>query len=463
MIMGKLKGFFLLSFMTILVFSQGPFVAAAEPIEEVQDLIKQYYVEDVPDSILSKPTIKEITDQLDPYSVYMSKQEFDSFSNTINQEFVGIGVVIEEHKQGIKILQVIPNGPAEQAGLVAGDIITHVNGISLQGESVQKAISYITGAANSSVTITFIQAETGETLIKTLVRKAIVLPNVEVSVLGGQIGYIRLNSFSMDAADKIQSALHSLIGVKGYIFDLRDNGGGYVSAAQDVMGLFPNMENAFQLRDRTGIPEVYGSIQQTTQFTAPVHILINENSASASEMVAASVKEQEGAKLYGQTSYGKGSMQGLFTLSDGGVLKLTIAKFYSPQGTEINGIGVNPNVATEVGQELTVSHRDQLLNLYKSYKKLPSLTNVPTTKTFTVKMNKETKWETISPQDVQLINLGGRGVEIELMPIDDKTIQVKPKELLHSGESYILLIHPNWKGKDNTAMKLGNYLEVSVK
>ena len=460
--MGKYRGLYLLSFMVFLLFSQVSFAHAAEPIEEVRDLIKQYYVEEVPESYLTKSTIKEITDQLDPYTLYMSKQEYTDFSNAINQELVGIGVVIEEHEKGVVVLQVIPNGPAEQAGLVAGDIITEINGESLQGESVQTAISYIKGETDSPLTINFIQAATGESVSKTLVRKDIALPIVEVDMLGGQIGYIRLNSFSLDAADKVAGAIQSLASAKGYIFDLRDNGGGYVSSAQDIIGLFPNAENAFQLRNRIGVPEIYKSIQQATQFTEPVHMLINGNSASASEMVAASIKEHEAATLYGQTSYGKGSMQGFFWLGNGNVLKMTTAKFYTVQGTEINKIGVKPKVITETGKELAVSHRDHLLREYRAYKQLPLLKDVPTTKTFTVKMNREIKWEEASRKNVQLIQLGGREIPVELEPIDGKTIQVKPKELLQSGETYLLLVHQNWKGKGNEVMKTGNYLEVTV-
>lgn len=449
-------------FTATLLFVQVPFVSATESIEEIRDLIEQYYVDDVSSSTLSKPTIQEITNELDPYSIYMTKSEFARFSNAINQELIGIGVVLEEHEQGVKIIQTIPNSPAEQAGLLAGDVITHVNGESLLGKSIQVAVSYISGEANTSVTLTFLQQATGLSVTKTIERKRISLPNVETKTLGGQIGYIRLHSFSMDAAEQIQLAIQSLHGVKGFILDLRDNGGGYVSAAQEVAGLFPNVESAFQLRDRSRIPEVYQALKQTTQFSAPVHILINKNSASASEMVSASVKEQEGATLYGQTSYGKGSMQSLFVLTDQSVLKLTTAKFYSPKGTAIHGIGVTPNITTEKEEEIATSHHDQLLNMYSSYKKLPALLEVPTTKTFTIKMSMDMKWDSLSSQTIQLVHLGGKEIETELKIVDERTIKCIPKQDLLSNEKYILLIHPDWKSKSDKTMKQGSYSEISV-
>ena len=283
-------------------------------------------------------------------------------------------------------------GPAEKAGLQAGDIITNVNGVNVKGESLQTVVSNISGQPNSYVSITFFQTATGQTVTKNIQRQIISLPNVEWAMLGGNIGYIRLYSFSEDAADELQKAIQSLKGAKGFIVDLRDNGGGYVSAAQEVAGLFPQVEYAFQLRERSGIPEVYKAIDQLTQFSGPVHILINGNSASASEMVSASVKEQKGATLYGQTTYGKGSMQTLFVLADESVLKLTTAKFFSPKGTAIDHIGVSPNIVTTKGEEETISHRDQLVSLYRSYKKLPTLLNVPTTKTFSINMNMDMNW-----------------------------------------------------------------------
>lgn len=460
--MQKGKRLLFLLFTAIFVFSQVPLASAAEPIDEVRSLIQQYYVDEVPSAVLSKTTIKEMTDQLDPYSVYMTKQDYEQFTNSINQELVGIGIVLEENEQGVKVLQTIPGGPAEHAGLLAGDIITNVDGKKLKGESVQTVVSYITGEANTSVNLTFVQKSTGLTVTKTIEREKISLPVTESKILGGNIGYIRLYSFSMDAAARIQTAIQSLSGAKSFILDLRDNGGGYVSAAQEVDGLFPGVKNTCQLRSRSGAPEIYPAIKQTTQFSGPVSILVNGNSASASEMVSASVKEQGGAKLYGQTTYGKGSMQSLIPLSDGSVLKLTIARFYTPNGTEINKVGVKPNIETVKGEELEASHRDQLLSRYSTYKKLPSLQNVPTTKTFTVKMNTRLKQDSLSSKAVQLIQLGGEEVDTKLQIVNDTTVKIVPKKHLLSNGKYLLLIHPNWKSSRNKAMKSGVYLEISV-
>lgn len=456
----KILGLFMIF---ALIFSSVPSVfAAAEPIEEVRSLIKTYYVEEVSDALLSKPTIQEMTELLDPYSVYMTKEEYVRYINSINQELVGIGIVLNEHEKGIEVVQTIVGGPAERAGIRAGDIMTHVGSENLAGKSSQTAVSLISGDEGTTVTLTFLQKTTGKSVTVSIVREKISLPVVESAMLGGGVGYIRLNSFSLDAAEEIGKAVQSLQGARGYILDVRNNGGGYVSAAQDVTGLFPGAEYAFQLRERGSIGFLFGSFEQPVQFTKPVHLLVNGNSASASEMVGAAVQEQGGATLYGQKTYGKGSMQTMFILSDESVLKLTTGRFYSPEGTVIDGVGVEPEVVTEEGRELVESHRDHLLSFFGGYKELASLSGVPEDKVFTLRMNTVMNWGDLAAGDIQLIQLGGEVVPVDVTVSSTLSVKIKPKERLESGAEYLMVIHPKWKSRAGLGMKDGYYLKVMV-
>ncbi|MFS0576585.1 S41 family peptidase [Sporosarcina sp. 179-K 3D1 HS] len=437
--------------------------ASAEPLQEVRELVRDYYVDEVPASVLEKKSVKELVRQLDLYSEYMSAKEYKAFIDEIESRFVGIGVVLEPDDKGVRVASLIPGGPAERAGIQPGDVITHVDGRSITGKSVEGAVSVISGAEKTSVTITAERVGQAKPFTIKLVREAINLPNVEYEMLGGEIGYVRLNSFATESAKGIDRAIRALPGAKGWIFDLRDNGGGYISSAQEVTGFFPKANQAFQLRERNMEPELVKTIRQPRQFTGSVHMLINTFSASASEMVAAAVKEQQAATIYGQPSYGKGTMQSLFEFKDGSALKLTTARFYSPGGRSIDQVGVKPHVLTAGGAELATSHRDQLLATLKGYQSHGKLKNVPKDKTFTVEMTKSMNWKAFPASGLQLFELGGKEKAVSYQVVDDKTVTVIPKEALRSGKAYLLVIHPVGKDLQNRQMKKGIYVEVTVK
>lgn len=448
-----------------ILFVMMPFTpsAAAEPIDEIRQLVTEYYVDEVPEHVLSKKTGKEIADSLDAHSVYMSKGEYEDFINGIEQRIVGIGVVLEEHENGVKIISVIPDGPAFKSGLLPGDVIIEVEGKALKGKSVQAAIPLISGKENTKVTLTIEREKASGPLKKTLQRAEIHLPTVESEMLGGNIGYIRLNSFATDSGKEVANAIKALDGANGFIMDIRNNGGGYITAAQDIAGFFPDVSQAFQLREKNKKPEVYLSTSQKRKMEGPVSLLVNEYSASASEMLAVNLKERQAATLYGRNTYGKGTMQSMFAFQDGSVLKLTTARFYSPNGIPVDKVGVSPDVKTPENEELTTAHYDQLAARLKGYTAFPSLKNVKTTKTFTVNMTKEMDWRQLGNESVQLIEIGGKESSVRIEVKDGKTIEVIPAAPLVSGKKYMLIIHPVWKDKVGNVIKKGIYLEVTVK
>jgi carboxyl-terminal processing protease len=458
----SLKSFMFL-FAMLFVFLPQVTSASAEPLDEIRQLVRDYYVDDVPESVLSKGSVKEITKHLDPHSLYMNAKEYQGFVNGIEQRIVGIGVVLEENLKGVKVISVIPNGPAARAEIKPGDVITYVNGQSIVGKSIQTAISLISGEEKTVVTLTIERIGHLAPITKKITREEITLPNVEFEMLGGNIAYLRLNSFALESSKEMNKAIQLLSGADGWIVDLRNNGGGYITVAQDIAGFFPNTVNAFQLREKNSKPMIYPSTIQPRKFNGPTHVLINEYSASASEMVSATVKEQKAATLYGQTSYGKGTMQAMFGFDDGSVLKMTTARFYSPGGEPVDKVGVKPDVITNKEAELEVSHHDQLLMKLKGYKQLPELVKVPENKKFTIEMNTKMNWKNIDKAAVQLIQLGGKETEAVIEVVNATTITVVPQNPLVAGGRYVLVIHPLYKNTQNKPMKQGVYLEVSVK
>ena len=218
--------------------------------------------------------------------------------------------------------------------------------MSLKGKSVQAAVPLISGKENTTVSLTIKREKTEQPIKMTIRRAEIHLPTVESEMLGGNIGYIRLNSFATDSGKEMEKAIRSLAGAKGFIVDIRNNGGGYITAAQEIAGFFPGVEQAFQLREKNKKPQIYPSVNQQQKVNGPVSLLVNEYSASASEMLAVNLKEQKAATLYGEKTYGKGTMQSMYAFNDGSVLKMTTARFYSPKGVAVDKVGVSPDVKT---------------------------------------------------------------------------------------------------------------------
>jgi carboxyl-terminal processing protease len=345
-----------------------PSAVGAETTDEVRHYLENYYVDEVPAEVLEKQTAEEMLESLDRYSNYMTADEYQQFLDSLELSYSGIGVAINESEYGIEIMTVFQDSPAEKAGIQAGDHVTEVEGESIAGLTLEVIVSRIRGEAGTTVEITIFRPSTDEKLEMVVERNQISMPTVEHMELKGNIGYIRLYSFNSDAVNQMKVAINELPDVDGWIVDLRNNPGGYLGAAQEVAGLFPNVDQALMVKSNDGESTVYNAMAQDVQFKGPVKLLINQSSASASEIVAAAVKEQNGATLYGQRSFGKGTMQSLFTLENGDVLKLTTARFYSPEGQPIHEVGVEPDVATSIGFEIEYALKDLLLDQLPRFK-----------------------------------------------------------------------------------------------
>lgn len=317
-------------------------------LDEVKTLVKNYYVEQVPDSVIdSAKSVDELLKSLgDPHTMYFTADEYKNFVDSINNSFVGIGIRIDMVPEGVKVVSVFEGSPAARVGLAAGDIITEADGKSLAGLTPDAATSYIKGAEGTSVHIKVIR--NGSKLEFDVLRESISAPTVEGKMLDGGTAYIYVSSFGEDTAEQFGKMLDTLgkSSPENYIIDLRDNPGGYLITALKMAGFFTGSKPALIVRDKWGNQDTYYASGEYKIIDKPVVFLINGNSASASEILTSVVKDYKKAFIVGTKSYGKGTVQSMFSLSDGSVLKLTVEKFFSPLGNEINKVGIKPDIDT---------------------------------------------------------------------------------------------------------------------
>jgi carboxyl-terminal processing protease len=293
-------------------------------------------------------------DSLDKYSAFVpTKAAYGALdveelrTAALEENIVGVGVELKKHDQGALVLGTVENGPAHRAGLVRGDIITGVDGQNIAGLSISQAANYISGAAGTPVTFRILR--NGQQFTSSLRRENIYVSSVTgAQMLDRETGYVRLKQFSESSAEDLEKALWSLYrgGMKTIVLDLRGNPGGLLTEAVQVSDLFIPSGRIVATKGRTASDDSDEQATYEKTWRLPMVVLVDENSASASEIFAAAIQENRRGVIVGRNSYGKGTVQTHFPLqSVSGNLKLTTAKFYSPNGREMEGSGVRPDVA----------------------------------------------------------------------------------------------------------------------
>lgn len=339
--------------------------ASVDTLSQAKSIIRKYYVDEIPDSKLnSAKNMDELINLLnDPYTQFFSAEGFENFTNSINNKVCGIGVQIEMVPEGVNVMAVFSNSPAYEAGIKVGDIIVEADGHPLAGLLTDQSASYIKGDEGTTVTIKIKRGE--EFLTYNLIRRQIVAPTVEGKMLSDGTAYIKLTTFGEDTRNEFKKTVDDLKKQKpkGYIVDIRDNPGGYLMTVREICEFFVGDNPVVTLKDRTGtyVPQPVKS--DAKMFNRPVILLINGNSASASEILSAAVKDYKKAFIVGSTSFGKGTVQSPFNLQDGSILKLTVQRFYSPLGKPINKVGVTPDM--ESGNADPIKMGQLLLGLDK--------------------------------------------------------------------------------------------------
>jgi carboxyl-terminal processing protease len=336
----------LLSLALFGVYTPIVFGESAAQVQEVRELLEKYHLSKPVVEDLSGNEIESMVESLqDPYTEYFNEEEWNTFNAALEQTFVGVGIVMGEEKGTVYIEEVLSSSPAQSAGLLAGDALLSADDQSLVGKTLAEIQELIRGVEGSFVTIGV--SRSGKTLKFSIERKSIHLPIVTTQMLGDGVGYLALSGFTSDAGKQVKDKLEKLEneGMTSLVLDLRNNGGGYVTAAQEIAGLFIKEGVLAHMRDRDGNDSPIVVKGSTKPYE--VVILLNGNSASASELLAGALQDYGVAKLAGTNSYGKGVVQSLIELNSGGVLKLTIQEYYTPTGRQVDKVGLKPDLLLE--------------------------------------------------------------------------------------------------------------------
>ncbi|OES44558.1 S41 family peptidase [Domibacillus iocasae] len=314
---------------------------------EAYDKIKSTYYEEVDQETLVNGAINGMIDSLkDPYSDYMNEEEASQFHEDVSSSFQGIGAEIQEQDGFIMIVSPIKGSPAEKAGLKPNDMILSVDGKSIQGMSASEAVLLIRGEKGTKVTLEVQKAGTEKPQDITIVRDEIPIETVYAEMGKGGIAHIQITSFSDHTAEELKTALVNMEkeGMKGIVLDLRQNPGGLLDQAIEMANLFvPEGKNILQV-ESGGEKQAYKA-EGGEKIELPAAVLIDSGSASASEILAAALSESAGIPLIGEKSFGKGTVQSAEDFSDESNLKLTTAKWLTPNGTWIHEKGITPDTA----------------------------------------------------------------------------------------------------------------------
>lgn len=320
---------------------------------EIQRYIDKYFLDDIDESKMQDSICKGMVDGLgDTYAAYYNEDEYKDMQEKTSGNYCGIGAYVSQSATdgAISVVQPIKDSPAEKVGLKSGDVISEVDGKSIEGMDLTAVVSKMKGEAGTKVKITVIRKNHKKEF--TIVREEIHSQTVASEMLDNKIGYIAVSSFEEVTKQQFRDALEKLEneGEKSLIIDLRNNGGGLLSTAVDMLDRMLPEGVVVYTKDKEGNKEEYSSTAKES-FDKPVVILVNENSASASEVFSGAMQDYKEGILVGATTFGKGIVQTVFNLQDGTALKLTTSKYYTPKGRNIHGTGLKPDISVALDQE----------------------------------------------------------------------------------------------------------------
>ena len=344
---------FLFNFLISAVYSKNDLYEKIDLFGEVLENIKKDYVDEVDQGDMMDSAINGVLQSLDPYSAYMSPELFKEMQTDTKGEFGGLGIEIGMEAGVVKVISPIDDTPAAKAGIKSGDYIVKIGNEQVQGKSLLEAVKLMRGPVGTAINLTVRRKNVKKPLEFKIVRKIIEVKSVSSKIIGNKknLGYIRLKSFNENSDKQFLNTVKDFekkTKIKGYVLDLRNNPGGLLTQAINITDFFLDDGEIVSTKGRR--------VSETRKFFArkgdeikgkPIVVLINNGSASASEIFAGALKDHKRAIILGENSYGKGSVQSIIPLRNGGGMRLTISKYYLPSGKSISEVGVTPDILVE--------------------------------------------------------------------------------------------------------------------
>ncbi len=327
---------------------------------EVLEKIQNEYVDEVDQAEAMDSAINGILQSLDPYSAYMNPKIFEESRTETSGEFGGLGIEVTMEAGVVKVISPIDGTPASRAGVKAGDYIVRIDGKQVQGKTLIEAVNLMRGPVGTDIEITIRRKGLRKAKIINITREVIEIKSVKAKIYNNKVGYLRLSSFNENSSDQLKEEISKMERKKntvGYILDVRNNPGGLLTQAIKISDFF--------LEDGEIVSTKGRKKNENRKFFAkkgdeihgkPLIVLINNGSASASEIVAGALQDQKRAILLGEATYGKGSVQSIIPLRNKGAIRLTVSKYYLPSGKSISEIGVLPDIKIEEeGEEFSIN------------------------------------------------------------------------------------------------------------
>ena len=335
---------------------------------EVLEIIQNEYVEDIDQAEAMDSAINGLLQSLDPYSAYMNPEIFKESQSETSGEFGGLGIEVSMEAGVVKVIAPIDDTPASRAGIKAGDYIVKINAEQVRGKTLMEAVNVMRGPVGSSIELTVRRKGFKKAKIFKITREIIEIKSVISKLFDNKVGYLRLRAFNQNSSDQLKKEISKIEKNKklvGYILDLRNNPGGLLNQAIEISDLFLNDGEIVSTKGRKSRENRKFFARKGDKIKGkPLIVLINNGSASASEIVAGALQDQKRAVLLGESTFGKGSVQSIIPLKNKGALRLTISKYYLPSGKSISEVGVFPDIKIEEeGEEFSINtETDNQLN-----------------------------------------------------------------------------------------------------